>query len=84
MSAANPRFNPADVPLTLEQRQARNVALTRINNSDLYAGSPMYYYCRLCGNQMILPESHIERAPWYCSACIHDGLAVNSHTRAKT
>lgn len=60
-----------------ETRKARNAKVKRINNADLHAGSPMYYYCRLCGNQMVLPESHVEPAPWYCDECIHEGRAKN-------
>jgi len=31
----------------LKWRQANQPK--QINNADLYAGSPMYYYCRVCG-----------------------------------
>lgn len=58
-----------------EARVASNAKVKRINNASLYAGSPMYYYCRLCGNVMILPETHIEMAPKYCYCCISEGRA---------
>jgi NAD-dependent SIR2 family protein deacetylase len=41
-----------------------------INNATLYAGSPMYYYCRICLLLAArLPESHMEAAPTRCDAC---------------
>lgn len=34
----------------------------RIRNEDLYAGSPMYFYCRHCGHQSdVLPETYDPR-----------------------
>lgn len=31
----------------------------QIRNDDLYAGSPMYFYCRECGHQSdVVPESY--------------------------
>lgn len=42
----------------------------QINNASLYAGSPMYYYCKLCGHTAaVLPESHWERPPSHCKEC---------------
>ena len=42
----------------------------KVNNAYLYAGSPMYYYCRICGVQTdVLPESHVERPKRYCDDC---------------
>lgn len=41
-----------------------------IDNSRLRAGSPMYYYCRLCGHlAATLPESHWDSPPRYCGEC---------------
>ncbi len=52
----------------------------RINNASLYAGSPMYYYCRLCGAEMVLPEAHICMAPRYCTDCVGEGRGSNTAT----
>lgn len=42
----------------------------QIDNSSLYAGSPMYYYCRMCGHQSdVLPESHLARPRQLCIDC---------------
>lgn len=41
-----------------------------IDNGSLYAGSPMYYYCRSCGwLAACLPEDHLESPPHYCREC---------------
>jgi hypothetical protein len=43
---------------------------THVDNSSLYAGSPMYYYCRECGVFITsLPESHTCAAPSLCDGC---------------
>lgn len=42
----------------------------QIDNSRLYAGSPMYFYCRLCGHQSdVLPESYWGTPNKYCKLC---------------
>lgn len=42
----------------------------QVDNSSLYAGSPMYYYCRMCGHQSdVLPESHLSRPRQLCIDC---------------
>lgn len=50
-------------------RKEKNKNIKRVNNQDLYAGSPVYYYCRDCSEEMILPETHIEPAPRLCFPC---------------
>jgi hypothetical protein len=69
-----PRFRFEPHP-SFEERQATNSKLERIDNARLPAGSPMYYYCRLCGQTMVLPETHLEMAPRYCEYCIDEGRA---------
>lgn len=64
--------------LTFDERKRANATVRRVDNSKLFAGSPMHYYCRLCGEEMILVEDHMQPAPWYCDACIRDGLAKSS------
>jgi hypothetical protein len=42
----------------------------KVDNGSLYAGSPMHYYCRICGlTSDVLPESHIGQPRRYCAAC---------------
>lgn len=42
----------------------------RIDNSSLYAGSPMYYYCRYCGiHTETLPETHRHAPKTVCDVC---------------
>lgn len=42
----------------------------RIDNASLYAGSPMYYYCKGCRCHVAtLPELHISAPPRYCDPC---------------
>lgn len=53
----------------LAERRQKNAGLERKNNAELYAGSPMYYYCRLCGAEIVLPECHDPPAPSHCSDC---------------
>lgn len=44
---------------------------TQIDNSRLYAGSPMHYYCRDCGWESdVLPESHTSKPKKLCRECI--------------
>ena len=52
-----------------EDRKKRNKDLKRKNNQDLYAGSPMFYYCRDCGEEISLPETHPGPSPKYCRQC---------------
>lgn len=41
-----------------------------INNADLYAGSPMYFYCVECGHESdVLPESYTCRPKQLCVKC---------------
>lgn len=52
----------------LEARKANRPE--RKNNSALPAGSPMYYYCQICGHlAQTLPESHREKPRPHCEEC---------------
>lgn len=52
----------------LEERRAHPPE--RIDNASLYAGSPMYYYCKSCGHLAAeLPEGHWDRPPRLCGEC---------------
>lgn len=61
-----------DLDVAMEQfklRKARNEG-TQIDNSRLVAGSPMYYYCRLCGELIdTLPELSSARPRTMCIPC---------------
>ncbi len=63
-------------PQTLEERKALAAELGQIRNEDLYAGSPMYYYCRVCGLESDrLPEDWWKTRPKkICGACAEEGL----------
>jgi hypothetical protein len=42
----------------------------QIDNSSLYAGSSMYYYCKVCGHiSDVLPESYFGRPRQLCGEC---------------
>ena len=48
----------------------RKKKVKKINNGSLYAGSPMYYYCKSCPCLAeVLPETHISRPKQLCDEC---------------
>ncbi len=54
----------------LRERKRQAEIAGRINNANLRAGSPMYYYCDLCGLLADkLPETHVAIPKQYCAAC---------------
>lgn len=55
----------------LEIRRAKSMSEGQIDNGRLYAGSPMYFYCKFCGAQTdVLPENYIFSTPSrVCSEC---------------
>lgn len=54
----------------LEQRRAMANRVGQIDNSSLYAGSPMHYYCRHCGLATeTLPETHLSSPKRVCDDC---------------
>lgn len=56
------------------ERKAENMG-KQVNNNNLPAGSPMYYYCRFCGvHTETLPKSHTSRPNTICRPChvLHD------------
>ncbi len=52
----------------LAERREANKTITRIDNSKLYAGEPMYFYCIGCGAQIMVPEGYITK-PDCCPEC---------------
>ena len=54
----------------LAERRAESAKTEPINNASLYAGSPMYFYCRTCGAIAdVLPEAYISEPKDYCDEC---------------
>lgn len=41
----------------------------KIDNSSLYAGSPMFFYCKVCDGTIVLPESFTCAVPKLCVEC---------------
>jgi RNA polymerase-binding transcription factor DksA len=52
----------------LEIRKEKNKTRKRVDNSSLYAGSPMYFDCASCGAEISVPEDYITR-PDLCGEC---------------
>jgi hypothetical protein len=52
-----------------KKRKAANKG-KQIDNSRLYAGSPMHYYCHFCGEPTeTLPEGHMKAPKTTCDPC---------------
>lgn len=53
------------------KRKAENAAKKKIDNASLYAGSPMYYYCRGCGEhtQTLSEGDYYTKIAKYCNPC---------------
>jgi hypothetical protein len=50
--------------------QRRKHKPEQVDNSSLYAGSPMYFYCISCGGLAdVLPESYIGSPKRLCKEC---------------
>jgi len=62
---------PNDPVAAMEERRAENRHKT-VDNSSLYAGSPMYYFCKMCyAPTGTLDESDFTtRIPPHCDACM--------------
>lgn len=62
-----------DSKLALEQFEKRKAAASeapRMSNATLPAGSPMFYYCRFCGEHTeTLPELHLSAPRTTCEPC---------------
>lgn len=41
----------------------------QIDNSSLHAGSPMFFYCKICEGTIVLPESFTCEVPKLCVEC---------------
>lgn len=54
----------------LAARRKASKSAPRVDNASLYAGQPMYYYCKSCGALAdVLPECHINRPKQLCNEC---------------
>ncbi len=63
-------FDPEIALTQFRKRKAENAQKERIDNSSLYAGSPMYYYCKFCGEHTeTLPECHTQAPRVVCDPC---------------
>ena len=52
----------------LEKRKANKPK--QVNNASLPAGSPMYFYCEICGHQSdVLSESYTGKPKKLCEEC---------------
>ena len=52
----------------LANRRRKNKDIKRVNNARLPAGSPMYFYCITCREEMVEPEGYLSRSQT-CSEC---------------
>jgi len=52
----------------LQRRRKKNSKIKIVNNSSLYDGSPMFFYCLSCDEEIIVPEKHITQ-PMLCKEC---------------
>ena len=68
MSQAIDSSKEAKLTALLERAEQRK-GVPQVNNWELYAGSDMYYYCRICKTEMRYPEAHLEPVPNYCTDC---------------
>ncbi len=59
-----------DEMLKYRQRCEANKTRPQVNNASLPAGSPMYYYCKFCGDPTeVLPEGHWSKPKTTCDPC---------------
>lgn len=63
------------------QKRRKN-PLKKIDNASLYAGSPMYYYCKNCGRLTdTLPKGHHSIPNKFCDECQAKDNPKNNPTR---
>lgn len=54
----------------LEHRQANRPERIRNDTLPLPAGSPMYFYCRVCGHESdVMPENYTSNPRSVCTEC---------------
>ncbi len=52
----------------LAKRREANKTRERVDNGNAYAGSPMHFDCKTCGEDIMVPENYLER-PKLCREC---------------
>jgi hypothetical protein len=52
----------------LEERRKKYADKKSTNNSALPAGSPMYFDCKGCNADIVVPETYLSR-PQFCEEC---------------
>jgi hypothetical protein len=63
-----PQINPEELLQKFEERKATQPM--QINNHNLPAESPMYFYCKHCGQESdVLPESYVGQPSHVCDEC---------------
>lgn len=68
----------------LAGRRARMMTEGQIDNASLYAGSPMYYYCKYCGVQTdVLPEGWWAKRPSHICADCQTLIDLGWHDRER-
>lgn len=59
-----------DQPALLRLRKRLDNPAERINNASLRAGSPMFFYCKMCGAESDrVPEGYISSPKKICNDC---------------
>lgn len=63
--------NPFTIAAAFRARERRRETQPlKIDNSRLYAGSPMYFYCASCGHESdVLPENYLKFPRRFCDPC---------------
>jgi hypothetical protein len=65
---ATEKAREAALEALAERRRNAKKSEDRVVNSSLYAGSAMYFYCIICGDEMSVPENYTTR-PKKCAEC---------------
>ena len=68
MAALSTIRNKKEALAELAKRQKINKTRKRVDNASLPAGSPMYFYCLSCGDDIVVPENYVTR-PSLCPEC---------------
>lgn len=63
-----PTFDKDAALAALAQRREENRSRKRVDNAALYAGSPMYFDCVGCGEEIVVPEDYVTRHK-FCPKC---------------
>ena len=74
MSQSQDRLPAREAALKgLAERREKAQKTARVSNESLPAGSPMYYYCRMCRiNHDCRSEDDFSRVNPYCTQCATD------------